>query len=600
MTIQHKRMRSTLDPEYTDPVRGRRGGSGRKKRLEIRPRYIESLRKSSGPNTAGGFLRALNSYVSSGNKAQDRTFFRMAPNTGLMRLKGTEKEEAMIAAGIATSDPSSAAIEQGLVAAFQQMVEHSNDPKSVRAAKNYSVETAENLTTLARLEGHGSVDYEGPQSGKEWEDIHGLGQKLADPKNRWVGSAGLGRGETIELFTIDRVMEDSGTKAVKGKGKGKPKSSPELAINDVLRELQAADPKNRRSTYNSVSVLDELYSEAAKREGIPPALVQTVGWYESRHGTNKNDSVAGARGVMQFIPTTGKQFGLITKADFMDPKKSIDAGAKYLGQLYREYEHLGEERATKLALMAYNWGPGNVKSFVRYGHGIKYKRNPSGALPKETARYIRHIPALMRASNIEVALRRDAAEPPKGAPAAPVATPAIPELVPLGSTPPPAEVTKSPQDLAIDLFMGGGVPDAGPPIEPEVFQSTEPVIDAGVVPPPTDSLGVPLNPQDVRASIDPSTDWLDEEVVVEEPLPTPATKPKRKKPKKADFRKQAAAGRGSIAKQEEAGKRFAALPKSIKNKWTRAKPRKVRGNDWIAAYFKFKGNIQKAKDSFGS
>ena len=38
--------------------------------------------------------------------------------------------------------------------------------------------------------------------------------------------------------------------------------------------------------------------------------------------------------------------------------------------------------------MAYNWGEGNVDSFVKYGHGLKTKRNPTGVVPQETRGYL--------------------------------------------------------------------------------------------------------------------------------------------------------------------------------------------------------------------
>jgi hypothetical protein len=41
--------------------------------------------------------------------------------------------------------------------------------------------------------------------------------------------------------------------------------------------------------------------------------------------------------------------------------------------------------------MAYNWGPGNVDSYLKYGHGIKNEKNPTGEIPKETKNYIKKI-----------------------------------------------------------------------------------------------------------------------------------------------------------------------------------------------------------------
>lgn len=80
-------------------------------------------------------------------------------------------------------------------------------------------------------------------------------------------------------------------------------------------------------------------------------------------------SPAGAKGIAQFMPRTGKNYGLKTSADFFDPFKSIDAMVKHMSSLYKTYlrdKKLNPQRnkatAYKLALMAYNAGVGTVIS----------------------------------------------------------------------------------------------------------------------------------------------------------------------------------------------------------------------------------------------
>lgn len=63
-------------------------------------------------------------------------------------------------------------------------------------------------------------------------------------------------------------------------------------------------------------------------------------------------SVKGARGLMQLMPATITQFKV---DDAFDPKQNIEAGATFLKQLLDKY---GGD--VKLALAAYNSGPGNV------------------------------------------------------------------------------------------------------------------------------------------------------------------------------------------------------------------------------------------------
>lgn len=61
-------------------------------------------------------------------------------------------------------------------------------------------------------------------------------------------------------------------------------------------------------------------------------------------------SLAGAEGPYQFMPETGKEYGLMTKADRQDPYKSADACARFLRKLF---QRTGDWR---LALSGYNGG----------------------------------------------------------------------------------------------------------------------------------------------------------------------------------------------------------------------------------------------------
>ncbi len=76
-------------------------------------------------------------------------------------------------------------------------------------------------------------------------------------------------------------------------------------------------------------------------------------WQES--GFNpKAKSSAGAMGIAQFMPGTGKQYGL-SGNDFMDPHKSIKAGVQHMGDLTNKYD------SQIFALFAYNGGEGSLQ-----------------------------------------------------------------------------------------------------------------------------------------------------------------------------------------------------------------------------------------------
>lgn len=109
-----------------------------------------------------------------------------------------------------------------------------------------------------------------------------------------------------------------------------------------------------------------IYKEA-KKNGVRPELVAAVVQAESRFKPTAR-SGAGAIGLMQLVPRTGKWMGA---KDLTNPAQNVAAGAKYLKYLNERFD--GNE--TKV-IAAYNAGEGNVKRF--------------GGVPpfKETRKYV--------------------------------------------------------------------------------------------------------------------------------------------------------------------------------------------------------------------
>jgi membrane-bound lytic murein transglycosylase D len=103
-------------------------------------------------------------------------------------------------------------------------------------------------------------------------------------------------------------------------------------------------------------------------------------------------SRVGALGLWQFMPATGKSYGLDYNNDVdlrMDPELSSDAAAKYLKSLYRMFGDW------ELALAAYNCGPGNVRKAIRKSGGKKTFWGVYDFLPKETRSYVPQFQAMM-------------------------------------------------------------------------------------------------------------------------------------------------------------------------------------------------------------
>jgi len=97
-------------------------------------------------------------------------------------------------------------------------------------------------------------------------------------------------------------------------------------------------------------------------------------------------SRAGAYGIWQFMPSTGRRYGL--ESDWWideraDPEKSTRAAASYLGSLYREFGDWA------LALAAYNCGPGRVHRALKQQKVRSFwELLDRGALPEETRGYV--------------------------------------------------------------------------------------------------------------------------------------------------------------------------------------------------------------------
>ena len=121
-----------------------------------------------------------------------------------------------------------------------------------------------------------------------------------------------------------------------------------------------------------------------RRRGLPTDL-KYVAVIESALDPTA-ESVAGARGLWQFMPETAAEYGLDSLA-VEDPAASTAAAARYLHSLTRMFR--GDHQ---LALAAYNCGPGRVQRLVRE-HRRETGEYPTfwdlhASLPRETQAYV--------------------------------------------------------------------------------------------------------------------------------------------------------------------------------------------------------------------
>jgi soluble lytic murein transglycosylase-like protein len=130
----------------------------------------------------------------------------------------------------------------------------------------------------------------------------------------------------------------------------------------VERESQRLAAQYVQRGYPVSAQLARDIHDAAQRYDIDPEIAFGLVRAESSF-RNSATSHVGATGLTQLMPRTATWIAPgTTRADLRDPKKNLDIGFRYLRYLLDKYD--GDIR---LALLAYNRGPGTVDRVLRRG-----------------------------------------------------------------------------------------------------------------------------------------------------------------------------------------------------------------------------------------
>ncbi len=135
--------------------------------------------------------------------------------------------------------------------------------------------------------------------------------------------------------------------------------------------ILAMRPKSYRTQF------DQLIADTANRHRIDPLLLHAVIQQESGYKPFIV-SHAGARGLMQIMPATGRSLGVSTP-NLTSASHNVDAGARLLRKLYFTYNGNFE-----LVLAAYNAGEGAV---AKYGNKVPPYRETQNYVKSVIARY---------------------------------------------------------------------------------------------------------------------------------------------------------------------------------------------------------------------
>ena len=197
-------------------------------------------------------------------------------------------------------------------------------------------------------------------------------QRLRATLPGWDGAGAVPRDVTflalhhqrmLRLMTKRRALGDATLarlpEAVRGDGRDSVRAMRHLA--GIPR-----DPKNlprlRVAPAAPAAELRRHYGEAQRRFGVHWTILASVNFVESAFGRVRSASEAGARGPMQFLPSTWRAYGM--GGDIDDPRDAILAAANYL-------RASGARDDVDRALFAYNHSTSYVRAIGRFASRMR-------------------------------------------------------------------------------------------------------------------------------------------------------------------------------------------------------------------------------------
>jgi hypothetical protein len=192
-------------------------------------------------------------------------------------------------------------------------------------------------------------------------------RRLHDALRRWDGTSPVPRDVTYLALHHQRILRLMAARRALGDATlaHLPPDVRGEARDTVLgrRDLAAIPrspgrlPRVRVAPAAPAAQLRRYYAAAQRRFGIDWSILASLNFVESAFGRIRSASQAGARGPMQFLPSTWLRFGMGGSID--DPRDAILAAANLL-------RHDGAPRHLDQALFAYNHSTAYVRAIRRF------------------------------------------------------------------------------------------------------------------------------------------------------------------------------------------------------------------------------------------
>lgn len=248
--------------------------------------------------------------------------------------------------------------------------------------EKYSIDTS----TASEVK---TVSEDHKETGEEGDSTVTQEQKDVGTAERTTPSTTSGNQKTPETAT-----PESGTT-----GSPEEEEEQEEVGETALREPTSTDKTKKETATKQGGGLfpehiEKLFRETEEKYDLPKGLLRAIARTETGADTKFEKRLTmgshkGAKGMMQFLSGTAKQYGL---KDRTNPEESIKAAGRYLSHL----KEVTNSNDPILLAAAYNAGEGNFAKYRKKGHKIP----PF----KETKGYVKKVATYMSAPQPETML----------------------------------------------------------------------------------------------------------------------------------------------------------------------------------------------------